>query len=317
MPSLLQAFDELPVSKNTAQGLSVFRAVPVVANGPVLLAKTALGDACLLVRTVSASGGLPPPMRLENLKVQHSLTGKVHVQQGIEEGAFTLITLGSNDPALVAVFLRFAQVLTQQLPSRPKASEVATQIQGLVELLQNLRQPSTKTIQGLWAELLVMDTRLDPESWISAWHVDPMGLHDFILGESRVEVKSSSGQVRQHRFSHNQLNAPVGSSLSIASVLVERSGQGLSVFDLSERLHSRLTVSASFVLDNTISATLGLDFQKAREIRFDQDSARASLLFFPLGVVPRLNEEVSDRISDIAYSVRLLDSDGQQDPVFA
>ncbi len=317
MPSLLQAFEELPESNSTSQGSAVYRTFPVVSKGPVLVAKTAQGNACLLVRTVTTAGGLPPPMRLENLIVQHALTGKVHVQQSIEEGIFTLIALGAHDRALVAVFFRFAQVLAQQLPSQPTASEVATQIQGLVELLQHLRKPSTKTVQGLWAELLVMDTRLDPERWISAWHVDPMGLHDFILGENRVEVKSSSGQVRQHRFSHNQLSAPVGSSLSIASVLVERSGQGLSVFDLSERLHSRLTPNASFVLDSTIAATLGLDFHKAREIRFDSESAQASLLFFSLAVVPRLTEMVSVRISDVSYAVRLNDPDGQRDLIFA
>ena len=83
------------------------------------------------MRTAVAPGNLPPPMRLENLKVQHALTGKLHVNQRIYEGDFTLITLSTQDQALLAVFFRFAKVLSHQLPLQPTASRSLQNSKGL------------------------------------------------------------------------------------------------------------------------------------------------------------------------------------------
>ena len=259
----------------------------------------------------------PATVAVGNLTVQHGIDGRVHSEQRVTEGSFSLVVLRNSQQILVEMFIRFAVAFAHQLPSEPTASDVASQNQRLVSLLQHLRKPSTKTIQGLWSELFLIATRDNPEHWVTGWHVDPTGLHDFIFGDIRVEVKSSAAQVRAHRFSHIQLGPPSGTSLFVASVLVERSGQGLSVFDLADRAHSRLSPHASFLLDSTITSTLGLDYLKAEEIRFDLACAMDSLLFFPLGMVPRLTEEAPNRVTEITYSVRLLDSDGERELHFA
>lgn len=317
MKELLKAFESLPASRDSSSGLSAFHTLPVLSQGPVLVAKTALGEACMLVHTNASLATLPPPLRLENITVQHGIDGRVHIGKSMVAGTFSLVVLRNSQLSLIEMFIRFAVAFAHQLPADPTAVDVASQIQRLVSLLQHLRKPSTKTIQGLWSELFLIATRDNPERWVHGWHVDPLGLHDFIFEEIRVEVKSSAAQVRSHRFSHNQLAPPRGTSLFVASVLMERSGQGISVFDLAERAHARLSPNASLLLDSTITSTLGLDYIKAADIKFDVASASDSLLFFPLDVVPRLSVDTPERVTEISYTVRLLDSDGNRDLVIA
>ncbi len=313
MKELLKAFESLPASRDSSAGLSTFHTLHVLSQGPVLIAKTALGEACMLVRTAGSLATLPPPLRLENLTVQHGIEGRVHIGTRVASGTFSLAVLRNNQRSLVEMFVRFAVAFAHQLPADPTAADVASHIQKLVSLLQHVRKPSTKTIQGLWSELFLIATRDNPERWVNGWHVDPMGLHDFIFEENRVEVKSSSAQVRSHRFSHNQLSPPRGASLFVASVLMERSGQGISVFDLAERAHARLSPNASLLLDTTITSTLGLDYVKAAEVKYDFACASDTLLFFPLDLVPRLSADIPDLVTDVSYTVRLIDSDGNRD----
>lgn len=317
MKDLLKAFESLPASRDSSAGLSAFHTLPVLSQGSVLIAKTTLGEACMLIGTTASLATLPPPLRLENLTVQHGIDGRVHIGKSVAAGTFSLVVLRNSQRSLVEMFLRFAVAFVHQLPADPTAADVASHIQRLVSLLQHLRKPSTKTIQGLWSELFLIATRDNPERWVNGWHVDPMGLHDFIFEEIRVEVKSSSAKVRSHRFSHHQLVPPKGTSLLVASVLMERSGQGISVFDLAERVHVRLSPNASLLLDSTLTSTLGLDYVKAADVKFDVACASDSLLFFPLDVVPRLSDDTPDRVTEISYTVRLLDSNGDRDLVIA
>jgi len=310
MTDLSRIFESLPISEEPSSGRAAFHASPVCSNEHVLIAKTAQGRACLLVLTASSEETSPPPLRLENLTVQHGIEGRVRTNIGIREGVFSLIALLTGDKLLVDMFLRFAAAFVQHFPQRPTPSGVSLELQRLVDLLQSLRKPATKTIQGLWAELFLIASRAKPSRWIDGWHTDPMGLHDFVFGDTRVEVKSTMAHERSHRFSHDQLSAPARVELFIASVLVERSNHGISVFDLADTIHQKASPEDSLLLDTIIASTLGTDHAKARDVKFDPHRATDSLLFFPLKAVPRLTEEIPALLMDVSYTVRLNDPDG-------
>lgn len=312
MTDLSQIFESLPVSEEPSSGRAAFHASPAGSNEHVLIAKTARGQACLLVLTASSAETSPPPFRLENLTVQHSIEGRVSTDAGITEGVFSLITLCTSDKLLVDMFFRFAAAFVQHFPQRPTASEMSLELQRLVALLQHLRKPATKTIQGLWAELFLIASHDNPKRWIDGWHTDPMGLHDFVFGDTRIEVKSTAARERSHRFSHDQLSAPAGVELFIASVLMERSNRGVSVFDLADTIHQKVSPERSLLLDTVITSTLGSDHAKASDIKFDPLRSIDSLRFFPLTAVPRLIEEIPARLTDVSYTVRLNDQDGMQ-----
>jgi len=315
MSDLFDAFVLLPFPPANGAGIQRFESLPVVDGSPHLFAKSTDGHACLLIAT--GIGPVPAPIQLEYLTVQHSVRGAVHATSSISSSRFSVITLRRDDEDLVRLFLRFAVFLVDQFGSEPKPQEVADEVRRLTGLLQQLRRPSTKTVQGLWAELFVMNQRRNSERWLQGWHVDPEARHDFFVGGVRVEVKSSSGRLRRHHFSHEQLSAPRNAILWVASVLVERSGSGLSVFDLVQSMHQQLTIESSMILDEMLVRTLGSDFDKAGEFKYDLAHSQDTLLFYPLDRIPRLSHEVPERVSDISYSVQLLDSDGQRDLHFA
>ncbi len=312
MTDLSRIFESLPLSEETFSDRAAFHASPVSSNEHVLIAKTAHGRACLLVLTASSAETLPPPLRLENLTVQHGIEGRVQTANGVADGVFSLITLRTSEKLLVDMFFRFVAAFVQHFPQHPTASEVSLELQRLVDLLQNLRKPATKTIQGLWAELFLIASHDKPSRWINGWHTDPIGLHDFIFGEIRVEVKSTTAHERSHRFSHDQLSAPAGVELFIASVLVEKSNRGISVFDLADMIHQKASPEESLLVDTIIASTLGTDHAKASDIKFDPHRAKDSLLFFPLMAVPQLTEDIPARLMDVSYTVRLNESDGLQ-----
>ncbi|MBV6405277.1 MAG: PD-(D/E)XK motif protein [Flavobacteriales bacterium] len=312
MTDLSRIFESLPVSEESSSGQATFHALPASSNEQVLIAKTTQGRACLLVNTAFSVEPSPPPLRLENLTVQHNIEGRVRTNTGTTEGTFSLIALRTSDKLLVNMFLRFVVAFAEHLPKRPTASDVSLELQRLVTLLQSLRKPATKTIQGLWAELLLIASRDKPARWINGWHTDPMGLHDFVFGDTRVEVKSTMAHERTHRFSHDQLSTPTGVELYIASILVERSNMGVSLFDLADRIHQKVLPEESLLLDTIIATTLGNDFAKATDIKFEPHRSTDSLLFFPLSIVPRLSEELPARLMDVTYTVRLNDSDGMR-----
>jgi hypothetical protein len=314
---LLNAFKSLEVSVPSRGGPVRFQAITVAPHNAVSLAKTVGSEAILLVKTKATVGNPPAPLRLEHITVQHGITGVERTVQGSQQGTYSFVVLKAADSVLVAMFLRFAVSIAGQLSSDPASAEVATLLQRLVALLQHLRKPNAKIIQGLWAELLVISTRNHPGRWVAGWHQDPLDLHDFVFGNLRVEVKSSATGERIHRFSHRQLCPPSGSEFYLASVLVERVAQGVSVFDLAADIHQRLSAEQSLILDTGLASALGSDYTKATEHRFDRSRAVDSLMFYPLIAMPRLRPDIPAGISDISYSVRVSDTDGQRDLLFA
>jgi hypothetical protein len=315
MDDLYVAFAALPSPSASEAGVLRYETLPISSGSPHLFAKTEVGNACLLLAT--SYGALPPPIQLEYLSVQHGVQGIVHATSSVADTRFTLVTLKRLEEPLVRAFLRFAVFLSGQLGPQPQPQDVADGVRRFVSLLQQLRKPSTRTIQGLWAELFLLLQHDDKELWIRGWHADPEDRHDFNLGGVRIEVKSSSSRMRKHHFTHEQLSAPRNAALWIASVLMERSGTGLSVFDLAQTLHNELSIAASMTLDDMLTRTLGIDFEKASEIKYDLSHARDSLLFFPLSRIPTLVGAIPDQITELSYSIQLNDVDGQRDLHFA
>jgi hypothetical protein len=137
-----------------------------------------------------------------------------------------------------------------------------------------------------------------------------MEMHDFCFPDGRVEVKSSSANYRSHRFSHRQLWPPAGKHFAVASVFVNAATNGMSVFDLAKEVRTSVAIETSIRMDQIILSSLGCDYSRSDMLRFDRDAAIRSLRFFPISAVPRIAEELPERVFDLSYTVILDDSDG-------
>jgi Putative PD-(D/E)XK family member, (DUF4420) len=302
---IFSSFTSLQPSASGASRSVSLHTIPFGESERHRLAKSAAEHPVLLIETSLPSGAYPAPLKLENLSVLHGYEGKVESNGGTVTGIFTVVECHVREAELIAAFLRLADHLLEGLPPLPDPRVVGFELRKLVHIFQALRQPPAKTIQGLWAELFVLANSPDIARWAAAWHVDPMDRYDFAMQRLRVEVKSSGNRTRRHTFSHEQLHPPKGVNLWIASVFVERTAAGSDCAGLLRRIQTCVSPVEAFRVESLVMCTLGSDFAKASDFKFDEALADQSLEFAPIENVPRLMEDVPAGISELRYSVVL------------
>lgn len=290
----------LPLERPTGNSLSAV-AIPESPNHR--LAKDLSGAPCLLLtQTVSAPAAA---IRLQNLSVLYGVPCTVSDRSGQqEEHAFTIIKCSSVDPSLFPHFLRVLSPIIATLGANPTAAAVRRAISGLVDLFQALTTPAKKSVQGLWAELLLIRRASDPRAVAAAWHRLPFEHVDFLDGRQRIEVKSASNRRRLHNFSLVQLTPPANARLVVASVFVESVGGGLSLRQLSDDIRTMLSSDphALMQFDATFYSAMGTGWSDAMEERFDLELANESLTFVDSVHVPKIDGAIPAEVSDVRFA---------------
>jgi hypothetical protein len=300
---LCQLFESLvlPLERPAGRSLS---AVAIPGAGSHRLAKDSSGSPCLLLRQ-QVSAAPTPPIRLQNLLVSYGVPCAIsHPDGQQEEGTFTIIKCSGADPSLFPHFLRILSPIIATLGTTPTATAVRRAISGLVDLFQALTTPAKKSVQGLWAELLVIRGATDPVELVAAWHGLPVERLDFVSARDRIEVKSSSNRRRVHHFSLMQLTPPANTRLIIASLFVEPVGGGLSLGRLSDDIRTILASDPVLLtrFDTVFYATLGSGWSDAMEECFDLELAAESLRFFDSVDIPKIDQPIPATISDIRFT---------------
>ncbi|MBZ2186092.1 MAG: PD-(D/E)XK motif protein [Bryobacter sp.] len=300
--SLIDLFESLvlPLERPASRSLS---AVPVPGAETHRLAKDASGAPYLLLRQVP-SPHIAPPTRLQNLMVTYCTPCVVAQPGGMQEdGVFTIIKCSSSDPSLFQHFLKILSPIVVTLGPAPSGAAVRLAISGLVDLFQALTTPAKKSVQGLWAELLLIRYASNPLEVVAAWHGTPQEHIDFVSGGERLEVKSSSTRERVHHFSLAQLVPPTGTRVVIVSVFVEAVGGGLSLRRLSDEI--RVAIASDPVMvtrfDAIFYATLGAGWSDAMDECFDLELARDSLQFFDAAGIPKIDGPIPSAVRNVRF----------------
>ena len=300
--SLIELFESLvmPLERPAERSLS---AVPIPGSESHRLAKDTNGAPCLLFRQESSVDRIAVT-RLQNLVVTYCARCVITQTNGVENGTFTIIKCSSADPTLFPHFLGILSPIVMSLGPTPSSAAVRRAITGLVDLFQALTTPAKKSIQGLWAELLVVRYASKPKQAVAAWHGTPQEHIDFVDGNERLEVKSSSARQRVHHFSLAQLTPPTGTRLIVASIFVETIGGGLSVRRLADEIRSAIADDPVMVVrfDAVLYATLGAGWSDAMDECFDMELARESLQFFDAASIPRIDGPIPTTVRDIRFT---------------
>lgn len=244
------------------------------------------------------------PILLEHLSIQYDVTCRIRRADGGEESSpFTVVTCTDVDQGLRSYFLRVAGMIVATVGSHPSRQTIATSLEALVELFRTLAMPSRKSVQGLWAELFIIDRSESPQHVAAAWHAMPEDRFDFAHEGERVEVKSASTRTRRHHFSLDQLGAIADTRVAIASLFVERNGGGVTVGTLLDSIRSRLSGRPDLALKVEVLAasTLGSTFRRALHDAFDAQLAADSLLFFSPSDIPAVSGVVPSAVSDVHF----------------
>lgn len=228
----------------------------------------------------------------------------------LTDSVFSIITLRSTDENLRKIFFDVFTMMLVSLSEVPTDMDLAMKIEGLLAIFAALRRKPIHKIQGLWAEMLVIEQSKQPELIAKAWHNSPGSKYDFTKGADKVEVKSTSSEDRIHKFSLDQLNPTESSNLLIASVIVRESAKddnGLSVNDLYGKICKRISdIDIRMHIYTIITNTLGDEFEKAESIFFDYVSAKDSLKYFDYKDVPKISKEnIPPFVSEVKFSANL------------
>ncbi len=245
---------------------------------------------------------------LRNIAVIFDAKCSIVDNDQMEEGFFTIIKFIGDNELLINHFLRSVQVLTSSLGDVYTNEQIKKEVYKFVELFTSLSEPPTRTAQGLWAELFVIERSSDPRKLVAAWHTGPEDKFDFNAGDERIEVKSTSKDVRSHKFSIGQLNSPEGTHAVIASLFTRRSAGGISIERLILDIQPSLAGDAEMLRNFffVINKTLGNSISESLNISFDYEVAKESLAFYEVKNIPRImNEHIPAEVSDVFFEVNL------------
>lgn len=305
MTSLTDIFSRIEDASSVASRQDLLAASPFPDGTDRHVAKDSQGRPVILVCVRRrASETIPVNYVLENLRIAHERKCRIRLVDGRErEDFFTIIECQSDDHSLQSLFLRSMEALLATCPDSASLTEISAALENLVLLFQALKRPQARPIVGLWGELWLIASAFEPVAVLRAWHESPLETSDFSAGEQRLEVKSSSDRTRRHHFSLEQAHAPEGTSLIIASLLIESVASGTSLGELWDRVRDLARTDSNLVLktDRVCIESLGAEWEEARHRCFDVQRASQSLLLFDSSSIPRISIPLSAGVTEVHF----------------
>lgn len=309
MPQVNTLFPRFQALRNQAAEDGRFTVI-AIEDLPHKLGVTKEGFPMFFVRTNSSASSVQNIIR-EILSVEYNVSCRLIEDDGTEqEDTFSIITLRSLDAPLQSYFVEIFTMMLHKLQAIPSNRELSVEVENLIAIFDALTNPPKKKIQGLWAELLVIEQSTRPETLINAWHSSPSAKYDFTMGKDKIEVKSTSSEERVHKFSLDQLNPSPNSNLLIASTVVRESGpaaEGLSVKGLYDKIRDKVSaVDCQLRLYTIIAETIGSDITKLESIYYDYTTAVDFLEFYDYHDIPSIaKENVPYLVSEVRFSSNL------------
>jgi hypothetical protein len=195
-------------------------------------------------------------------------------------------------------------IIIRHLGDSPSRSALASAVQRLASIFQSIRRPPVRSLNGLFGELFLISRSRNPLRALTAWRIDDAARFDFSVGDIRLDVKTSTGRLRQHTFSYEQCNPPPGTDAVVASLMVERVPGGLALADMIEGIKARIAADEDLLLKlhEIVAATLGTSLAESLAVTFDARLAESSMLFFDLRAIPAVRVVLAPGVSDVRFS---------------
>ncbi|WP_158847113.1 PD-(D/E)XK motif protein [Algibacter sp. L1A34] len=310
MVDLKEIYDVLPLPTNqnsnsysakAIKGFKNHRIAKNYANNPSLLIFISEQNQDFLIAN----------QNLFSIKISHNLKCEIESDKKSTCNNFSVVSyIGQNDE-IKNIFLSTCQVLIKSLGQNPSNKKIKTIVSKFIELFKSIKEPPRKSIQGLWAELLLIEQSNSPINLINAWHCVPEEKFDFSFDQLRIEVKSSGSDTRTHHFTIGQLKSINNTEIFIASILMKTNTGGLSISDLLNNINNKLTdfQKQKEKLHLLVYATLGMDIDKVSLVKFDYELAKGSLQFYNSKEIPKIESElIPKEVSNVKFTSNLINS---------
>ena len=274
---------------------------------------TTSGDLCYVLRIPDCTGRVNPPIRLQRISVDPCIACEIVDQhEARTERSITLIrTHQLSDSEIVALdgLMQASLALIST-----GAATIDSSIEGIIESFQRLRSPGTRSLIGLFGELVFIRAAKSSIAALKSWRSRTDSTFDFWEGSLRVEVKSTVLTLREHSFSAEQCAVANDEIGLVASILLTETGNGYSTNDLVAEIDGQLQSETAPLeeraaqrakLYSTVIETIEGGLETANNTRFDLDSAVASIRLFDVSKIPRLLAPFPTGISNVRFTSRL------------
>jgi len=300
--NLIELYDSLSFPD---RGEKVFNAIKIPEYSNFRIAIDIEGNPIILLSVFNSIENIAlKNFRLKHLQLEQNIECKISENGKSSFQKFTVITFTSTERNLQEYFLRISETLIKTLGNKPTQQKVIESLNKFVEVFRALTDTPTNTVHGLWTELFLIDNSKNPQVLLNYWHSMPHDKFDFNSGEEKIEVKSSSNFEREHIFSSEQLNPPVGTQVLVASIFIRQNSAGQNIQQLVDSITNRVNDNNALVekLNKTICRTLGNSLEQSIKIKFDYNIARESLLFYRHQVISKIEEVyIPSAVSEVKY----------------
>ncbi|MDU0808967.1 PD-(D/E)XK motif protein [Aquirufa regiilacus] len=308
MNSIFNVFQDL--KKQSIDLDESFRviSVPFIKNHKIGISKTQ--QPIFFIKCCDTEDVKYIDINLEYISIQYGRMCQLKIDNNkIEEDVYTIISLKTDSIELQEYFLEVVFLLVKKISENPVLKGLKVEIDALINLFNKFSAPPVKTIQGLWAELLIIEQSSDPDYLIGSWHNSKSDKFDFNDGLDKLEIKSTSKNRRIHSFSIEQLNPNKSSCLIIASIFVIETGIGKNIFDLVDLIEKKIiNKELSFRLHEIIAQTLGKDFEKSFEIFYDYKFATDSIKYYYSEFIPSIKlSDIPTKLTNVRFDCDLTD----------
>lgn len=287
---LYKAFE---IVRNSENSDNTFRAISVFGDKPHKIGCSSDGLPMFFIECIDKE--LTSDIKLEGFNVLFNRKCSVlDIDANItKEKYFTIVTMKNNNVDMQKYFFQVIFLVLMRLPNKPKTLLLKVEISKLIELFTAPPKFSKDTVKGLWAELFVIEQGRNPEYLAKAWHSDPNAKYDFNDSDNKIEVKATSGSSRTHVFALEQLNPNSGSSLLIASVFVNQTGLGKSIFDLLDSICAVIKdTEVQLKAKEQVFKTIGPHVEEANKLVFDYTYAVDSYRLYNYNSIPSIPIDV-------------------------
>ncbi len=300
--NLIELYDSLSLPENDSR---VFNAIPIPEYPNFRVAIDFEGNPVLLLSVSKKIKDLSlKNFRLKYLQLEQNLECKIHENGSFKLQTFTVITFRCSDRNLQEYFLRISESLVKTIGQNPNQQQVIDSLKKFVEVFKTLTDSPTNTVNGLWAELFLIENSSNPKELINYWHNLPEEKFDFNAGTERIEVKSSSNFERKHIFSTEQLNPPSDTQVLIASVFLKQHNSGYNIHQLIDKISEQIGYDFEKVdkLNTIVFRTLGSSLEHSIGLKFDYDIAQQSLRFYRHQDIDKIEEiHIPNNVSEVKY----------------
>lgn len=300
--NLIDLYDTLSLPENDNK---VFNAIPIPEYPNFRIAIDFEGNAVLLLSVSKRIKDLSlKNFRLKYLQLEQNLECRIYENDSFKLQTFTVVTFRCSDRNLQEYFLRISETLVSTIGQKPTQQQVIDSLKKFVEVFKTLTDSPTNTINGLWAELFLIENSNNPKSVINYWHNLPEEKFDFNAGLERIEVKSSSNFERKHIFSAEQLNPPSDTQVLIASIFLKQHNSGMNIQQLLESISKKVNYDFETAdkLNSIVFRTLGSSLEHSIGVKFDYAIALQSLQFYRHQDIDKIEEiHIGNNVSEVKY----------------